>query len=128
MGMFPLPVFAPETYESIAKDLEQLDPASALPSGTHPTIIAGYTAQMKLLAPALRSNYTAWLQFALHGGASSYYFNMYPLSRGSVNINISSPESEPIVNYRVLTNPVDARVDLAILKAVRSYFSRGGEI
>jgi choline dehydrogenase len=128
MGMFPLPVFAPETYESIANDLERLNPASALPLGSHPTIIAGYTAQMKLLAPALRSKYTAWLQFALHGGASSYYFNMHPLSRGSVNINISSPDSEPVVDYRALTNPVDIRVDLAIVKAVRNYFSRPGEI
>ena len=128
MGMFPLPVFAPDTYDSIANDLEKLDPASALPLDTHSTIIAGYTAQMKLLAPALRSKYTAWLQFPLHAGPTTYYFNMHPLSRGTININISSPDSEPVVDYRVLTNPVDIRVDLAIVKAIRSYFSRPGEI
>lgn len=126
MSMLPLPVFAPDTFESIANDLDKLDSASVLPFGTHSTITAGYKAQIKLLAPALRSKNTAMLQFALNPASSTYYFNMHPLSRGSVNINISDPDNEPVVDYRVLTNPVDIRVDLAILKAVRKFFSLDG--
>jgi len=53
---------------------------------------------------------------------------MHPLSRGYVNINISSPDSEPVVDYRALTNPIDLRIDVELFKAVRNYFGREGEI
>ncbi|KAF4622779.1 hypothetical protein G7Y89_g14247 [Cudoniella acicularis] len=123
-----LSVISPDAYLSIASDLEELDPASVLPQDADETIIAGYTAQLKLMAAALKSNNTSWLQFSLRGEAKFNVPNIHALSRGSVNINISSPNSEPVVDYRALTNPIDIRVNVELLKSIKSYFARAGEI
>jgi len=123
MAMLPLPVIAPDVYLSLANSLETLDPASALPPGTNKAIIAGYTAQLKLMAAGIRSNNTAWLQTGIGGSPSIAIFNMHPLSRGYVNINTSAPLNEPVVDYRVLTNPVDIQIHIALLKGMRKYFA-----
>ena len=128
MAMISLPVLSPDTYESIASDLEKLDPAAALLPGTDQTVVAGYAAQLKVLAAGVRSNNTSWLQFPNNGGSGGLIFNMHPLSRGYVNINISSPNSEPVVDYRALTNPIDLRIDVELFKGVRRFFSSKGEI
>ena len=57
-----------------------------------------------------------------------YVNYMHPLSRGSVNINISDPMGQPIVDYRALTNPIDIQIEVLLLKAVRNYFAQQGEI
>lgn len=36
-----MPVIAPDTFEDIASKLEDLDHATLLPEGTHPTVLAG---------------------------------------------------------------------------------------
>lgn len=123
IAQLPLPGIAPSTYESLASSLLALNPASVLPSGTHATILAGYAAQLKAMASAIRSNNTSWLQFPLHGKQSVNINYMHPLSRGSVNINISDPDGEPVVDYRAFTNPVDIGINLALLKAVRNYYA-----
>lgn len=128
MAQLGLPIIAPDEYSSIASDLEDLDPASLLPPDTDPTITAGYAAQLKLMAAAARSNNTAWLQFGLRGLTRMNVNNMHPLSRGSVNVNISSPNSAPVVDYRALTNPIDVRIEVALLKSIRNYFASEGEI
>jgi choline dehydrogenase-like flavoprotein len=80
------------------------------------------------MAAGARSNNTVWLQIG-HSGNSRLNVNyMHPLSRGSVNINISDPNGEPVVDYRALTNPVDVQIEVLLLKAVRNYFSQQGEI
>lgn len=128
MAQLPLTVIAPTDYSSIASDLEKLDPASLLPNSTDKTVIAGYAAQLKVMVAAVQSNNTAWLQFGLRGLSSMNVNNMHPLSRGSVNINASNPNGDPVVDYRALTNPVDTRIEVLLLKAIRNYFSQQGEI
>ncbi|KAH8678943.1 hypothetical protein BGZ60DRAFT_561933 [Tricladium varicosporioides] len=123
IAQLPLPVIAPTTYQFLADSLLTLDPASALPPNTHPTIVAGYGAQLKAMASAIRSNNTSWLQFPLHGKQGTNVNYMHPLSRGSVNINISDPDGEPVVDYRAFTNPVDLKINLALLKAMRNYYA-----
>jgi choline dehydrogenase len=109
-------------------DLEDQDAAALLPGGTDPTVISGYRAQLKLMAKAVRSNNTAWIQFPLRGAESSYIFDIHPLSRGSVTIDPSNPYGEPLVDYRSLSNPIDLRVMVELFKAVRNYFKREGAI
>ncbi|KAG4437134.1 hypothetical protein IFR05_007396 [Cadophora sp. M221] len=125
-----LPVIAPDVYSSIASDISILDPASVLPPGTDATIIAGYGAQLKLMAAAARSKNTAWLQMGLGGNPfgipDQWVFNIHPLSRGTVHLNPSDPNGEPLVDYRMLSNPVDIRVAIALFKGTRAYFSSQG--
>lgn len=131
LAHLPLTAIAPDMYEQFALDLEDLDPSSVLPPDTHPSVVAGYSAQLKLLAKGIRSPDTAWLQWGQTGGGAGALwglYNMKPLSRGSVNINISDPNGPPLVDYRVLTNPLDNRINVAFIRLARAYFSRNSTI
>ncbi|KAG4420213.1 hypothetical protein IFR04_006689 [Cadophora malorum] len=125
-----LPVIAPDAYSSIASEIEGLDAASILPLGTDPTIIAGYRAQLKLMAAAARSKNTAWLQMGLGGNpfglSDQWVFNIHPLSRGTVHLDPADPNGEPLVDYRMLSNFIDLRVAVALFKGIRSYYSSQG--
>ncbi|KAI1157575.1 GMC oxidoreductase [Nemania serpens] len=119
-----MPVIAPDTFEEIASKLEKLDHASFLPNKTHPTVVAGYKAQMKDMAAAIRSPNTAFYNHVLTGGASSgTIVDLHPLSRGTVNINTADPfGSEPVVDYRALTNPVDLDIMVEIIRFTKRYY------
>jgi choline dehydrogenase len=109
--------------EEIATKLESQDFASLLPADTHPTVVAGYEAQMKLLAAQMRSKDTAFTRVLLqpeHGSQGPVA--MQTFSRGSININTTDPFStEPVIDYRSLTNPVEADVFVENIRFVRRY-------
>ncbi|KAI0545605.1 hypothetical protein F4679DRAFT_599346 [Xylaria curta] len=119
-----MPVIAPDTFEEIASKLEKLDHATLLPNSTDPTVIAGYKAQMKNMAAAIRSPNTAFYNHVLTGGSSSgTIVDLHPLSRGTVNINVTDPfASEPVVDYRALTNPVDLDIMVEIIRFTKRYY------
>jgi choline dehydrogenase len=48
---------------------------------------------------------------------------MHVLSHGSININPLSPNSEPIVDYRALTNPIDIDIMVENIEFLRRYMS-----
>ncbi|KAI1370723.1 putative GMC oxidoreductase [Hypoxylon crocopeplum] len=119
-----MPVISPERFESIAAKLENQDHAAQLPPDTHPTVIAGYNAQMKNMAASIRSSNTAFYNHVLTGaGSSGTLVDLHPLSRGTVNINTTDPfNTEPIVDYRALTNPVDLDIMIEMLRFTKRYF------
>ncbi|KAI0873290.1 GMC oxidoreductase [Hypoxylon argillaceum] len=119
-----LPVVAPKAFEQIASKLEKLDHATLLPNNTHPTVIAGYKAQMKKMAAAMRSPNTSFYYHVLTGSATSgTVADLHPLSRGTVTINATDPfGSEPVVDYRALTNPVDLDVMVELVRFTRRYY------
>ncbi|KAK4221500.1 hypothetical protein QBC38DRAFT_504854 [Podospora fimiseda] len=110
-----LPVISPSRFASIAKDFESQPASKYLPKNTHPTIVAGYQQQKRLYAREMRSLGLSFLRIAvttaLSGNDSSIVswqpVNIHPLSRGTVLIDPSNPEAEPIVNYRAASNPLD---------------------
>ncbi|KAI1141002.1 GMC oxidoreductase [Hypoxylon sp. FL0543] len=119
-----MPVISPERFESIATKVENQDHGGQLPPGTDPTVIAGYSAQMRNMAKAIRSTNTAFYNHVLSGaGSSGSLINLHPLSRGTVNINTTDPHNtEPIVDYRALTNPVDLDIMVEFLRFTKRYF------
>lgn len=48
--------------------------------------------------------------------------NYRPLSRGTVNINTTHPDSEPLVDYRALSNPIDIDILIECIKFTRRYY------
>lgn len=89
----------------------------------HPTVARGYAAQMKGLAAAMRSEHTVFARFAVDAtrGATAPILNQ-PLSRGSVNVDPRDPfGANPVVDYRALTNPVETRVVVEMVKWYRRY-------
>jgi choline dehydrogenase len=79
---------------------------------------------MKSLATAIRSNNTAFYSLDISGSASPGGVSvlLHPLSRGTVNINVTSPnDTEPIVDYRALTNPIDVEILVEFIRFTREY-------
>ncbi|KAI1101644.1 putative GMC oxidoreductase [Jackrogersella minutella] len=119
-----MPVISPDRFEEIASELENQDHGAQLPPDTDPTVIAGYSAQMKNMAASIRSSNTAFYNHVLSGsGSSGPLIDLHPLSRGTVNINTTDPfNTEPIVDYRALANPVDLEIMVEFLRFTKRYF------
>lgn len=117
----PFPVISNRSA-AVSASLAALDTASVLPEDTHPTVIAGYAAQMASMSRALVSNLTAFYNLCLTGRGGGALVMLHPLSRGTVNINPKNPQAEPIVDYRALSNPIDRDVMVDILRFNRRYF------
>ncbi|KAH8904826.1 alcohol oxidase [Coniochaeta sp. PMI_546] len=118
----PFPVISGR-FGAIADKLATQDPRTSLPSDTDASVVAGYAAQLKSFAAAMRGNNTAFYNLGLTGGSSNgIIVDLHPLSRGSVNIDPGNPEGEPIVDYRALTNAVDIEVMTEIMRYTRQYY------
>ncbi|KAK4228687.1 putative GMC oxidoreductase [Podospora fimiseda] len=119
----PFPVISSRA-SALSEALASQNHPSYLPSDTHPTVAAGYRAQMLSYASALRSNRTAFYNLVLTGSSTSgLLVNLHPLSRGTININPLDPFNlEPLVDYRALSNPLDTSIIIDILKYTRRYY------
>ncbi|KAK4466787.1 putative GMC oxidoreductase [Cladorrhinum samala] len=119
----PFPVISSRSA-ALSDALAAQDHASYLPADTHPTVAAGYRAQMLSYAAALRNNGTAFYNAVLSGSSTNgIIVDLHPLSRGTVQVDPSDPYAkEPLVDYRALTNPLDAAVMIDILKYTRRYY------
>ena len=120
----PLSVISPSAFHQIANKYEAQDPAAYLPPGTDKTVVDGYAAQIRAHARNLRGQGSAVYNLFLRGtnneGSAIY---LHPLSRGTVNINPSDPYfSEPIVDYRALSNPADADILVEFTRFTRRFF------
>lgn len=110
-------------YNEIATQLEEQDHAAYLPEGTDPTVVAGYKEQMRSYAEAMRANHTAFYNQVITATASNgIIVALHPLSRGTISINPDDPESEPLVDFRALSNPLDAAVMADMLRFTRSFY------
>lgn len=81
---------------------------------------------MRALATSIRSTNTAFYSMSLTGSSTVGGSNilLHPLSRGSVNINTTaSPDasSEPIVDYRALSNDIDLDILVEFVRFTRRY-------
>lgn len=75
-------------------------------------------------AAALAGNKTAFYNHIMSGAATSgIVIDLHPLSRGTVNIDVSDPANkEPKVDYRALSNPLDAVIMADLLRFTRKYY------
>lgn len=119
----PLTAISPDRFDALADELDEQDHASYLPEDTHESVAKGYAAQMKDLVSAMRSPDTVWSRYYVNAtiGATRPILNQ-PFSRGTVNINTGDPFGEPpVVDYRALTNPVEVKVLVEMVKWYRRY-------
>ncbi|KAK2605790.1 hypothetical protein N8I77_008604 [Diaporthe amygdali] len=111
----------PLTVDALARRLEQQDFASLLAPNAHPTVIAGYKAQMKLLAVQMRSSGTSWTRAQIQAdwGIQGPVL-MQSFQRGSINIKVTDPwNAEPMIDYNALSNPVEEEVFLNLINFIR---------
>ncbi|KAH6618366.1 hypothetical protein B0J18DRAFT_387464 [Chaetomium sp. MPI-SDFR-AT-0129] len=118
----PFPIISPRAL-NLSDALTTQNHSLSLPPNTHPTVLAGYRAQMLSLASALASNGTAFYNLILTGGATNgIVVDLHPLSRGTVNINTTDPfHTSPVVDYRALSNPLDVAIMADLIRFTRRY-------
>jgi choline dehydrogenase-like flavoprotein len=117
----PLPTIDPN-YSSLITQLAAQDSSIYLPPGYDTTLQKGYLAQKNLLLASYASNTSAVLEVFFNGDPTTTVVLQKPLSRGVVTLNITSPFSDPIIDPRVFTNPIDLQVTLANLRFTRKWF------
>ncbi|KAK4163120.1 GMC oxidoreductase-like protein [Cladorrhinum sp. PSN259] len=123
-SFLPFKVIAPTAFSQIADKYEGQDPAAYLPPGTDKTVVDGYAAQIRAHARALRGTgsavYNLFVRGAYNEGSAVY---LHPLSRGTIKINPADPYfTDPIIDYRALSNPADADILVEFTRFTRRYF------
>jgi choline dehydrogenase len=120
-----MPILSPDHYEDIAKKYDAQSPAEFLPADSHPTVIEGYKQQKRIHSKDLRSKGVSFFKHFITGTPTSTPQNVRSVSRGTVKINTTAPESEVIVDYRAASNPIDLDVLVEIIKFLRRYMTIG---
>jgi choline dehydrogenase-like flavoprotein len=121
-AFLPLQVISSE-YKSITDEARSQTASQYLYPNSHPTIIKGFEAQKALLLDSYESNTTAAIELPFTGKFGSGNIFLKPLSRGSINIDPTSSSGAPIIDFGVLTNPVDLKINLAAFKLSRQVYS-----
>lgn len=119
-------VVAPNAFQSIADRYEAQDPAAFLSLGPDATVVAGYRAQKRALAAALRSRGSAVYNLFLQGKAvkTDWVVYLHPLSRGTVHVDPRNPLfAPPLFDYRALNNPADVDVLVEFTRFTRRFFT-----
>ncbi|GAB1312807.1 Glucose oxidase [Madurella fahalii] len=122
-AIMSLPVVAPDTFQALSQKYASQDISKYLPPGTHPTVIRGQRAMQRIVAREMRDTQLSFINYVAAGLPSARPIAFRITSRGTVNINATSPESAPVVDYRALTNPVDLDLMIAYVRFLRWHFA-----
>nr|OQO21649.1 hypothetical protein B0A51_13162 [Rachicladosporium sp. CCFEE 5018] len=108
---FPsLPHINPLAVAEINSLASSQDPRAFLPPTTHPSILAGFSAQLSLLATALSDPRRAAYELINANDGDLTVASMRPLSRGSVTLAASLSFTPPLIDPRYGSNPLDLQV------------------
>ena len=66
----------------------------------------------------------SFLNYLVGGQPVGSPINFHIASRGTVTLNTSNPEGDPVVDIRALSNPVDIALQTAYLRFFRTHFRR----
>lgn len=116
-------------YQSIADSIRAMvadgSAASYLPADyrADPAMIRGYEKQLSVLADLSENPDAPSMETPFATGTSIHAISLHPLSRGTVRLNTGSPLSQPIIDYRTGSNPVDFDIYLAHIKFLRRLFN-----
>jgi choline dehydrogenase len=92
-----------------------------LPAGTPAEVVAGYKAQLAVLANVMDNAEQPILESPFQGPSGGLGFLLKPVSRGTVMLNLSNHDAEPLIDYRMATNPIDLEVIASFVPFFRKY-------
>lgn len=118
----PFPVFSNQT-EALVRKIQAQGPDEYLPRGLDPTLVAGYVIQKQVLIQQLRSHESAWLESLFFGQTGGGAILQHIFSRGTVHISPGDDglDTDPVIDYRAFSNPVDLDLNVELLQGVRWY-------
>ncbi|KAF2119462.1 hypothetical protein BDV96DRAFT_596181 [Lophiotrema nucula] len=108
---------------SVATDLLAQNAADFLPSSYTAALIRGFETQRNILAKQYTTNETVVSGGAVVGNGFAVRILVKPASRGTITLNASDPDSPPVVQYNTLSNPIDAKLLVAIVKQNRDFWN-----
>ncbi|KAL2060753.1 hypothetical protein VTL71DRAFT_9395 [Oculimacula yallundae] len=111
-------------WQSIISLAKSQIPSSLLPPNTHPSIIAGYTAQRAQLIKQYLSPKSAIGSLSWNTGSQTTVYTIKPLSRGSITINSTSVLDNPLIDFGSLTDPTDIEFVLSLFLKNRQIMSQ----
>ena len=107
---------------AIRAQVEDGTALSYLPDDVPAAVADGYLAQLSLLADSHANPRHPILESPWMSTAPGNGFLLKPLSRGSVRLNASDHDAEPVIDYRTAENPIDMDVMAAFTPFFRRYF------
>ncbi|EAT76165.2 hypothetical protein SNOG_16467 [Parastagonospora nodorum SN15] len=123
VAFLPLKVVAGEKWKGLVDATAAQDPTPYLPSTYESTLIAGFKAQQVLTAKLLARDDSAAYEILIGVGPAGSGALERSLSRGTININTTSPLSEPVVDYRTFSNPLDIELAISLVQFSRKFNS-----
>jgi choline dehydrogenase-like flavoprotein len=110
--------------KEILDALSSQDAATFLPSGAHPSVVAGWDAQRKILAKHLSTDTMGASEIVQLAGLAApgpghLVSFQHPFSRGYVAIKSADPFEYPTIDLRYSTNPLDWNVTIETLRFTR---------
>lgn len=106
-------------WASILASAQSIDPASILPAGTDPTVLAGYTLQRQILLARFAGFKTPIGSISWNTGSTTTIYMIKPLSRGSVTLASTDPLTNPLVDFSALKDSTDLDLVLALFRKNR---------
>lgn len=113
------------SYTSIIQSIRAIatnnSSQSYLPSdyASAPPLLAGYTRQLTTIATLLANLAAPSTEVPFATGTVARLFLLHPLSRGTVRLNLTHPYAQPIIDYRLASNPIDMHIHAAHLTFLR---------
>lgn len=107
-----------DKIRALLEDDDDDTAASYLPEEyrDNPEMVAGYKAQLSVLADFFANPDAPSLETAFATGTSMRSIMLHGMSRGTVRLNLASPLDQPILDYRAGSNPIDFDLHLAHLR------------
>lgn len=105
-----------DTTVRLMEKVQRQKASDFLPGGTESTVLEGFERQKELLANYVSSGRVAIQEVAFGGSGGAALALEKPFSRGTININSNDPWADPVVDYRVLSNPVDLDIMVQMVK------------
>ncbi|KAJ4355151.1 hypothetical protein N0V95_003173 [Ascochyta clinopodiicola] len=128
-GIFlPGPSFLGNHTTSLAQQIASQDPSAYLPANTPRALIDGYAAQKAILLASLQSNTSALLEHLFQGSPRGTAILLKPFSRGTIRINATDPLGPPVVDYRLLSNPIDLQLHIRMQQYLRQHFATSSSL
>lgn len=112
-------------YAKITSLLTSQEPTQYLPEryAKNAALLKGFKKQKEILIDRYLGDKAAITQFPIGAYGRSTVTLQKPLSRGTIELNITNPEALPVVQFNTLMNPVDKAVLAELVRFNRVHWS-----
>lgn len=124
VAFLPLPNVTRQ-HEAIIDAAKEVDVTQCVPRGASDSVLRGYEAQQEILLKYYGSPRTAVQESAHTGGSGLALVQLKPLSRGSILINSTDPEDDPVIDFGTFMHPSDIDIMVAIFRKNKEFIRSG---